>query len=658
MGAKLVGAIIAVVACLAFPIGAFGATGDLAYDGCLGGNGCTVISSSSSPEPTLPTSIAVSPDGKSAYMTASGPDVVEEFTRTPSTSALTFAGCIGMTSPCTATVAAPDAVEGASSVVVSPNGQYVYVAGEGASSVAVFSRNTTTGLLSFDSCIGLDSDGDCQVPAFASTDGDVLSSPPAIAVSGDGKFVYVGTSSDEIDVLAVNGSNLTFASCLGGDTGCTSLPSGYSGSAVNGVDSFAMSPNGDYLYSVGRDREVIASFSRNPSSGALSLDACIDSPDQVIAGCTALANPAPNYLESIAISPDGRFLYVPSFNPASVIELAVSGGTMTLSGCAGEDSGCAPTSPTDALSSADAVAVSGDGDNVYVGSGSGIVDFARDASTGALTQAGCFAYNPPCAVGSDKDATESSTFLTVAPDGASVYSTQLGDSDVVEFSRAVPPIVCTASSGSTRYETAVSVPISCSDPEGLPLTYSIVSNPAHGTATLSGAAVDYKPASGYSGTDTLTIDASDFEETSNLATVLVTVAKAPPATQTKSVTIGAEFVSATAPADANSACVASPKKLSVSIKAKPLHGGFPVKFVSASLYLDKGVKKTTRKHGHKVVSYVANSTVHRLPATTSLSVSGVKRGSHTLTIDLVYTRIERKHKHKVTGKIRLEIDVC
>ena len=88
-------------------------------------------------------SVSVSPDGKHLYAAAWNESAVAVFSRDPTTGALTFVevhkdGVGGV-----------DGLANAYSVTVSPDGNHVYAAGEADSAVAVFSRNSTTGALTF-----------------------------------------------------------------------------------------------------------------------------------------------------------------------------------------------------------------------------------------------------------------------------------------------------------------------------------------------------------------------------------------------------------------------------------------------------------------------------------------------------------------------------
>ena len=64
---------------------------------------------------------------------------------------------------------------------------------------------------------------------------------------------------------------------------------------------------------------------------------------------------------------------------------------------------------------------------------------------------------------------------------------------------------------------------SCTDANGNPLTYAIVAQPAHGTASVVSGQLHYVPTAGYTGPDSFTYKANDGTVDSNTATVTVTV---------------------------------------------------------------------------------------------------------------------------------------
>ena len=112
-----------------------------------------------------------------------------------------------------------------------------------------------------------------------------------------------------------------------------------------------------------------------------------------------------------------------------------------------DTTGCLVETPTTgcttglALGNPEGVTVSPDGANVYVAApGSNAVDtFARNSSTGALTQAtdgtGCIVSTAlaGCTTGVQLAGADA---VAVSPDGASVYVTSLGSNSVTAFTRA------------------------------------------------------------------------------------------------------------------------------------------------------------------------------------------------------------------------------
>jgi probable HAF family extracellular repeat protein len=85
----------------------------------------------------------------------------------------------------------------------------------------------------------------------------------------------------------------------------------------------------------------------------------------------------------------------------------------------------------------------------------------------------------------------------------------------------------TASGGkgvTTTKNTAVSITMVGSDPDNDPLTYTVVSQPANGTLSGSGANRTYTPAKNFTGSDSFTFKVNDGKADSNVATVFITVA--------------------------------------------------------------------------------------------------------------------------------------
>ena len=75
----------------------------------------------------------------------------------------------------------------------------------------------------------------------------------------------------------------------------------------------------------------------------------------------------------------------------------------------------------------------------------------------------------------------------------------------------------------TTANLSTTITLTGSDADGDTLTYSIASQPAHGTVTLSGAKATYKPTSNYTGSDSFTYQVNDGTASSSAATVSITV---------------------------------------------------------------------------------------------------------------------------------------
>ena len=85
------------------------------------------------------------------------------------------------------------------------------------------------------------------------------------------------------------------------------------------------------------------------------------------------------------------------------------------------------------------------------------------------------------------------------------------------------PPSATSQSITTAEDTATDVTLSGADPDGDPLTYRVVSGPAHGSLSGTGSNRAYTPAADYAGTDAFTFTASDGQVESAPVTVSISV---------------------------------------------------------------------------------------------------------------------------------------
>jgi VCBS repeat-containing protein len=87
----------------------------------------------------------------------------------------------------------------------------------------------------------------------------------------------------------------------------------------------------------------------------------------------------------------------------------------------------------------------------------------------------------------------------------------------------VNPPGTTGQSVSTTEDTPVSITLEAASPNDNALTYTIVSGPAHGTLTGSGANREYTPNPGFNGMDSFTFKVNNGQNDSNISTVTITV---------------------------------------------------------------------------------------------------------------------------------------
>ena len=96
---------------------------------------------------------------------------------------------------------------------------------------------------------------------------------------------------------------------------------------------------------------------------------------------------------------------------------------------------------------------------------------------------------------------------------------------IIDITRAPS---CAAVSRTTAVGEPVSVPLACTDPDGDPLTLSIVDGPSKGAlGSIAGDAVTYTPDAGEFGADSFTYRATDGTTAAAPATASITITRAP-----------------------------------------------------------------------------------------------------------------------------------
>ena len=346
----------------------------------------------------FPVNIAVSPDGNNIFAAGNGSGSAVVFQKENSGS-LSFVesqtgGGIGV-----------QGLSGPYGVSVSPDGQHVYAAAYDDNALAVFSRSETTGELSFVNMVQDDENG---------VDG--LFRVYSVSVSPDGKHAYATGNND--DALAIFERNET----TGELTFLEKIKDNIAGvDGLNGVRNVTLSPDGNFVYTVGYYDDAIAIFQRDATTGLLTF---VEMVKDGVNGVDGL-----NGANSIAISADGMTAYTTGYTDDAIARFSRNTTDGTLTYIEKYNNG---VGNINGLNGAHSVIISGDGKSVYACgyNDDAVVAFSRNPSNGALAFVEMYQDGV-----NGVDGLAGTRAVALNPDGFHFYAVSGGENAIVLFER-------------------------------------------------------------------------------------------------------------------------------------------------------------------------------------------------------------------------------
>src|SRR4029077_21111665 len=292
-------------------------------------------------------------------------------------------------------------------------------------------------------------DADCPIVANG------LDTATSVAVSPDGKNLYAASYGDEAVAVFIRAPGVTgelgSLGCID-DNDSPQGPDtcGQSTDGLDGANSVAVSPEGKSVYVASREDDAVVRFNRNLTTGGLTPVDCWDDNDSGADSCGHVTNGLTGAM-SVTVSPDNKSVYAASGitgGDDALVHLHrdVDTGELTAAECYDDnDSGtdtCLLAGETNGLGGVRSPVVSPDGTSLYVTANSddAVTRFTR-AADGTLTPAGCIddhdAGQGPddCGMGNTVPALDGAHSVSISPDGRSVYVTSFTDQAVVGFDR-------------------------------------------------------------------------------------------------------------------------------------------------------------------------------------------------------------------------------
>lgn len=264
--------------------------------------------------------VTVSADGKSVYVAGYETGMIARFERNRTTGALTPKGCIAdpANNPddCGRTAKGLDAGTSEHSVAVSADGRSAYVSGDGDNAIVRFKRDRKTGALTPKGCIA----DAANNPDHCGRTARGLGGAWAVALSADGKSLYA-VSQDDNAIVRFKRNRTTGALR---PNGCIADPAnnpddcGRTAKGLGDAARVAVSADGKSVYVASQSDNAIVRFRRDRTTGALTPKGCIADPANNPGACARTAQGL-HQPYSVAVSDDGRSVYAASLSDNAIV---------------------------------------------------------------------------------------------------------------------------------------------------------------------------------------------------------------------------------------------------------------------------------------------------------------------------------------------------
>ncbi len=451
------------------------ATGAISETGCLssdGTDGRDGASGACTPSPSLlgADGVAVSPDGSTVFVSSSSSASVVAFSRDPATGALTRLGCFQGDPRPGAPCGAANLFSSSSALAVSADGSALYVAAPLEGAISTLTATSTT-LVTGPGGSASTPSAPASTPSAPTSTPSAPASTPSVPASSPGTPATSATLASIFTTPPASTYLLNPCVAVNGLDGACAV-----GTATQGLDALTLSPDGKQLYATAPGSKAIDVFAIG-AGGALSQTSClkVQAPPGLCSAGTLMSAP-----DELAVSLDGKNVYASdsqgSGGSVDVFDRNPTTGALSSNSCVdflpkpaapepgeqgeekeeggGEEE--KPSTPTDPCTSApglnnvSVVAVSGDGSSVYaIGSGSAAI-FSRDTATGKLTETSCAAEEDSRCT--SLPSLQGVSGAAVSPDGREVYVVAAKSDAVMVF--GIGAAVTTGQAAATHAGTA------------------------------------------------------------------------------------------------------------------------------------------------------------------------------------------------------------